>query len=70
MSRLHSNPELDVPTLHVLFSAPHPLGAYTPAAPEPDAQVRAELVAWIADAALAGDRDAAEWVLLTAVARV
>ncbi|KAF7974056.1 hypothetical protein HWV62_13457 [Athelia sp. TMB] len=67
---LHSNPELNVPTLHVLFSVPHPLSGYTPAAPEPDAQVRGELVAWIADAALAGDHDAAEWVLLTAVARV
>ncbi len=32
--------------------------------------VREELLDWIADEALGGDRDAAEWVLLACVARV
>jgi hypothetical protein len=33
-------------------------------------KVREELVEWIAEEALGGDRDAAEWVLLVSIARV
>jgi hypothetical protein len=32
--------------------------------------VRDELLGWLADAALGGDRAAAEWLLLTSIARV
>ena len=32
--------------------------------------LRDELIAWIASEALGGDLDAAEWVLLTSIARV
>ncbi|KAE9408777.1 hypothetical protein BT96DRAFT_962714 [Gymnopus androsaceus JB14] len=32
--------------------------------------LRSELVSWIADESLAGDRDAAEWVLLSVISRV
>jgi hypothetical protein len=59
-----------VPTLHVLFSRPHsyvsPLNGVSP----PSVQLRDELINWIADEALGGDRDAAEWILLAAVAQV
>ena len=34
------------------------------------ARVREELIAWIADEALGGDRETAEWVLLACTARV
>lgn len=34
------------------------------------AQIREELIAWIADEALGGDRQAAEWVLLSCISRV
>jgi hypothetical protein len=59
-----------VPTLHVLFvrdDPPNILGA--PKDPI-ELNVREELLDWIADEALGGDRDAAEWVLLACVARV
>ena len=32
--------------------------------------VRAQLIQWIAEEALGGDHDAAEWVLLACIARV
>lgn len=34
------------------------------------ARVREELLAWIANEALGGDREVAEWVLLACIARV
>ncbi|KXN90462.1 Mini-chromosome maintenance complex-binding protein [Leucoagaricus sp. SymC.cos] len=62
-----------IPTLHVLhiretastiiprsFPASFPSGAY---------QVRKELINWIANEALGGDTDAAEWILLSAVSK-
>ncbi|KAI0637270.1 mini-chromosome maintenance replisome factor-domain-containing protein [Trametes polyzona] len=39
-------------------------------AAQDNAQVRDELISWIADEALCGDRVAAEWVLLVCIARV
>ena len=73
-----------VPTLHTLFSVKHdpalvPLKYFSPdrltdseqtQADPPAATIKDELVQWIADAALDGDRDAALWILLVAVARV
>ena len=72
---------LDVPTLHVLFSrpqepAPYP---YTPSELEDGvaetyhgriAMIRDDLLSWIANEGLGGDRDAAEWILLTLIATV
>jgi hypothetical protein len=59
-----------VPTLHVLFIREHRLDIFV-ALPDPfRPQIREELLSWIAEEALGGDRDAAEWVLLTCVARV
>jgi hypothetical protein len=59
-----------VPTLHVLFVREDRLNILE--APKDSIQqpVREELLDWIANEALGGDRDAAEWVLLTCVARV
>ncbi|RDB21489.1 Mini-chromosome maintenance complex-binding protein [Hypsizygus marmoreus] len=61
-----------VPTLHVLFFQPVPPTIVPRVYPSPSAtpELRDELITWIADEALAGDRDAAEWVLLCAIARV
>lgn len=73
-SELDRDSPLEVPTLHVLFS--RPLDTYTsstyPATDleVPASQIREELITWIADEALGGDKDAAEWVLLAATARV
>jgi hypothetical protein len=33
-------------------------------------QLRKDLISWIADESLGGDRDAAEWILLTSIGRV
>ncbi|VDB87185.1 unnamed protein product [Peniophora sp. CBMAI 1063] len=59
-----------VPTLHVLFMRPHIHETPYQTAPSFDAMLRDELIAWIAEEALGGDREAAEWVLLTSIARV
>ncbi|KAG6864148.1 hypothetical protein C0991_012126 [Blastosporella zonata] len=73
---LHADLELEtpglVPTLHVLFSQPVPTTIIPRVYPAASYQndTRDELIAWIADTALAGDRDAAEWVLLSAISRV
>lgn len=71
-SELDRDSPLEVPTLHVLFFRPlDPLTSSTyPAADLEASQIRDELIAWIADEALAGDKDAAEWVLLASIARV
>lgn len=60
----------EVPTLHVLFSQPHtqPLFRYLQSAS--DGSVYDDLVDWIAEEGLAGDRDVAEWVLLACISRV
>ncbi|KIK69074.1 hypothetical protein GYMLUDRAFT_35119 [Collybiopsis luxurians FD-317 M1] len=68
-------------TLHVLFHLPektvpkpyrfYPLGAQkTQGAEGTIRTLRSELISWIADEALAGDADAAEWVLLSVISRV
>lgn len=65
-----------VPTIHVLYSLPlgptivdreYPV-TFPP--PKPKEDIRDELITWVADEGLAGDRDAAEWVILCALARV
>ncbi|KAJ7684781.1 hypothetical protein DFH06DRAFT_1027944, partial [Mycena polygramma] len=72
---LQSPDPIIVPTLHVLFSRPLPLTIvprtfpYSPAASSVQT-LRDELVSWIADEGLAGDKDAAEWVLLNIIAKV
>ena len=61
-----------VPTLHILFFKPIPLTIlprvypYTPSI----GSLREELITWIAAQGLAGDRLAAEWLLLSSIARV
>lgn len=59
-----------MPTLHVLFAREHRLDILEAPEDPIQRQVREELLDWIADEALGGDRDAAEWVLLACVARV
>ncbi|KAI0269853.1 mini-chromosome maintenance replisome factor-domain-containing protein [Gloeopeniophorella convolvens] len=59
-----------VPTLHVLFIREHKLTVSEAPAKHVPKDVREELLSWIADETLGGDRDAAEWVLLACVARV
>jgi hypothetical protein len=58
------------PTLHVLFVREHRLDVLEAPKVPIQQHVREELLDWIADEALGGDRDAAEWVLLACVARV
>ncbi|KZS89873.1 hypothetical protein SISNIDRAFT_416121 [Sistotremastrum niveocremeum HHB9708] len=56
------------PTLHVVFwkkYSPHYLISQPPLS-DPAASVE-ELIQWVADAALGGDKDAAEWVLLICI---
>ncbi|KAG6816940.1 hypothetical protein H0H87_001455 [Tephrocybe sp. NHM501043] len=73
---LHADLEIDtpklVPTLHVLFSQKLPTTIIPRVYPNisHSHDTRDELIAWIADTALAGDRDAAEWVLLCTISRV
>jgi len=65
-----------VPTLHVVFSRPTPptlAERSYPLLSDPLGSIenlRRNLISWIAEEALAGDYDAAEWVLLCAIARV
>ncbi|KAG7452905.1 uncharacterized protein BT62DRAFT_925445 [Guyanagaster necrorhizus] len=60
-----------VPTLHVLFSRPVSSTVIPHnVASNLDADLRSELIDWIAHEGLAGDREAAEWVLLCCLARV
>ncbi|KAG6889789.1 hypothetical protein C0992_004207 [Termitomyces sp. T32_za158] len=73
---LSNSLELDtpvlVPTLHVLFSQPVPPTIVPRVYPSMShsKEIRDELIAWIADTSLAGDLDAAEWVLLSIISRV
>ena len=63
-----------VPTLHVLFSTLLPVTIIPqcyPAILTPNMEgTRQDLIDWLADEALAGDKVAAEWILLCAIARV
>jgi hypothetical protein len=65
-----------VPSLHVLFLQHLPpmiipcSFPYLPPGPMSVNGIRDELIAWIADQALAGDRMTAEWILLCVIARV
>ncbi|KAF7338574.1 Mini-chromosome maintenance complex-binding protein [Mycena venus] len=74
-SDLEPENDLLVPTLHVLFSRPLPLPLvprvfpYSPAVAAFET-LREELISWIATEGLAGDKDAAEWVLLNIIAKV
>lgn len=63
-----------VPTLHVLFTRPTPptiIPRTFPASSIPDQlhKTRDELLTWIAEEGLGGDKVAAEWLLLSAIAR-
>ena len=63
--------EVEVPTLHVLYSTSEQNSVITRPYPTPDIlQVREQLLDWIAEEALGGDREAAEWILLSTIARV
>lgn len=80
----HNN--LKILTLHTLFSVQHPPvlvpfkyfppNDVTSSCPPHDqmdpspSTIKDELIQWISDEALGGDRDAALWVLLVAIARV
>lgn len=82
---LHFNSDLDepveVPTIHVLFiarpeltvvSRPYPFSPASSATERSTFEIdetRKELIAWIANEALGGDEEAAEWILLSAIAR-
>ncbi|KAF8163088.1 hypothetical protein B0H34DRAFT_694085, partial [Crassisporium funariophilum] len=64
-----------VPTLHVLFSNPLPSTIIPRSFPDltllPTIKAHREmLISWIANEGLAGDHNAAEWVLLCTIARV
>ncbi|KAJ6618233.1 putative alanine racemase-domain-containing protein [Mycena sp. CBHHK59/15] len=74
-AELESPNAVVVPTLHVLFSRPLPLTIvprvypYSPAS-STFQKLREDLISWIADEGLGGDRVAAEWVLLSVIAKV
>ncbi|KAJ7168060.1 mini-chromosome maintenance replisome factor-domain-containing protein [Mycena crocata] len=74
-AELESPNAIPVPTLHVLFSRPLPLTIlprvfpYSPAVSTFEA-LRDELISWIANQGLSGDKDVAEWVLLSIIAKV
>jgi hypothetical protein len=59
-----------VPTLHVLFVREHRLDIFEAPKSPIGQHIREELLEWIANEVLGGDRDAAEWILLACVARV
>ncbi|KAJ7849081.1 mini-chromosome maintenance replisome factor-domain-containing protein [Mycena olivaceomarginata] len=69
------NDVVPVPTLHVLFSPTAPSAtraSYIPVLPGYVSNLetlRDELISWIATEGLAGDKDAAEWVLLNIIAK-
>lgn len=66
---------INVPTLHVVSSRSIPITILPRIFPDPSLvssinTLREGLISWIADEGLAGDRIAAEWVLLCIIARV
>ncbi|KAI0031901.1 mini-chromosome maintenance replisome factor-domain-containing protein [Vararia minispora EC-137] len=58
------------PTLHVLFFRRHDHSFTLHTTNIPFAELRNELITWIAREALGGDEDTAEWALLIAIARM
>ncbi|KAF4615096.1 hypothetical protein D9613_002856 [Agrocybe pediades] len=65
---------ITVPTLHVLFATPIMRTIIPRSFPEPSIlsdidSLRTDLVDWVAEEGLAGDRLTAEWVLLSAISR-
>jgi hypothetical protein len=63
--------EIEVPTLHVFFSRAVPAATTTQAYPVSNAEdIRNELLDYIAEESLGGDRQAAEWLLLGLIAKV
>ncbi|KAH8102871.1 mini-chromosome maintenance replisome factor-domain-containing protein [Cristinia sonorae] len=70
MSLESEDESLVVPTLHVLFLAA-PKHCSIPALyPSSTSQVRQQLIDWIAEEALGGDLNAAEWTLLLCLSKV
>ncbi|TCD63889.1 hypothetical protein EIP91_004798 [Steccherinum ochraceum] len=68
---LESDEPVTVPTLHALFVAPDERSSVArPYLSSNSSQTREELVRWLADEALGGDTEAAEWVLLSTISRV
>ena len=68
--------QIEVPALHVLFSSSEQDNTTVQtdglsSTPRLDdvPQIRELLIDWIAEEALCGDREAAEWVLLASIAR-
>ena len=65
-----------IPTLHVLFAVdasaiPQSAGILSkPAQNGPSNAIKGALVTWLAEEALAGDEEAAQWVLLMTVSQV
>jgi hypothetical protein len=64
---LENEEAVDVPTLHVVYTRPEPTFS---ASLSESAQCRDDLLTWLAEEALGGDVDAAEWMLLACIARV
>lgn len=66
----------EVQTLHVLFAVdpsviPQSAGVLLkPAQIDPPNSIKDALVTWLADEALAGDKDVAQWVLLITISQV
>ncbi|KAI0670668.1 mini-chromosome maintenance replisome factor-domain-containing protein [Trametes maxima] len=58
----------DAPTLHVLYTRSHTPTVLSRPFPH-NSEVREQLISWIADEALGGDRVTAEWVLLSCIAK-
>lgn len=67
---------IDIQTLHVLFAVdesiiPQSAGILSnPAQLDPSNTTKDSLVTWLAEEALAGDKDVAQWVLLMTISRV
>ena len=57
-----------VPTLHTLFSRPQ--GPIRASSSPLNLDLRSRIISWIATEALSGDEVAAEWVLLSCLAKV
>ncbi|KIM33578.1 hypothetical protein M408DRAFT_326263 [Serendipita vermifera MAFF 305830] len=72
----NSDEGVTVPTLHVLFTVPHaPLGTWNMSGlnstlPGHTAEIRTEIIKWLADEGLGGDTKAATWLLLMILSRV
>ena len=73
---VESDEQLVVPTLHTLYISPSTHTIITRSYPSnvdpksSTASVRQELIQWLAEEALGGDAEAAEWTLLSCLSRV